>query len=304
LTALYREDYDFFSEAQILKESKMATQHVASGPVPVVPDKNKNHNKKPTSSLTPKPGKILPTEKINVAKQLDFLRGYGATSADGTKASSVNEVASVLKVAASSVTLASSFLASVGLIVRTDAGTYRSSPEVIAFLRAYEWDKETASHKLGPLLREAWFGKALIPSLKIGPIAEKDAVAKLAEAAPASTEYRKELGMLIDFMIAGGIVVREGNMLRMATRDAKSSEAATVKAEMTANEPTGAIRSNPVSVTTAFNEEPGSMSFNVSFRVDMAEFASWKPERLQAFFRGIAEVLHAKANVEKGGQIS
>jgi hypothetical protein len=304
LTRVYREGYDFFSENQILKESKMATQQVASGPIPVVPEKSKKQNKKPTSSPVPKPGKILPTEKINVVKQLDFLRGYGATSADGTKATSVSEVAAVLKVAESSVALASSFLASVGLIVRTDAGTYRSSPEVIAFLRAYEWDKETASHKLGPLFREAWFGKALIPSLLIGPIEERAAVAKLAEAAPASTEYRKELGMVIEFMIAGGIVVREGNMLRMVARDAKSSEVTVAKAEVPASEPTGAIRPNPGSVATAFNEQPGSMSFNVSFRVDMAEFASWKPERLQAFFRGIAEVLHAKANVEKGGQIS
>jgi hypothetical protein len=31
----------------------------------------------------------------------------------------------------------------------------------------------------------------------------------------------------------------------------------------------------------------------------MAEFAGWKPERITAFFNGIAEVLKAKANVEK-----
>ncbi len=284
----------------------MATQQVASGPAPVASEKHKNQNKKLIPSPVPKPGRILPTEKISVAKQLDFLRGYAAVSSNGTKAASVNEVASVLKVAPSSVTLASSFLASIGLIVRTDAGTYNPSTEVIAFLRAFEWNKETASYKLAPLFRESWFGKALIPRLLIAPIEEDAAIEALAEAAPANTEYRKELRMLIDFMVAGGVVTREGNMVKLVARDTSSSgeTSATVTGSESATSEPVAVRRNPATVKTEFDERPGAMSFNVSFHVDMAEFSSWQPDRLQAFFQGVAQVLHAKANVEKGGQIS
>ena len=31
----------------------------------------------------------------------------------------------------------------------------------------------------------------------------------------------------------------------------------------------------------------------------MAEFAGWQPERISAFFSGVAQVLAAKGNVEK-----
>jgi hypothetical protein len=286
----------------------MATQQVASGPVPVVPEKQTKHqNKKPAPRPTPKPGKILPTERINVQKQLDMLRGFAAVSNNGTKAVSVDEVASVLKVASSSVALASAFLASIGLIVRTDSGSYNPSAEVIAFLRAFEWNKETASYKLGPLFRESWFGKALIPRLLIAPIEEDTAVETLAEAAPANTEYRKELRMLIDFMVAGGVVTREGNIVKLVARDTNSpgeTSASVNKPETATTAEAVPLRRNPATVMTAFDERPGSMSFNVSFHVDMAEFSSWQPDRLQAFFQGIAQVLHAKANVEKGGQIS
>jgi hypothetical protein len=55
-------------------------------------------------------------------------------------------------------------------------------------------------------------------------------------------------------------------------------------------------------VTSVLQSTAGGVTFNVDVSVDMAEFATWRPERIQAFFRGIAEVLAAKADVEKGGQ--
>jgi len=52
---------------------------------------------------------------------------------------------------------------------------------------------------------------------------------------------------------------------------------------------------------TFFGTTEGAVNFNVSVRVDMGEFASWKPERIAAFFNGMAQVLAAKADVEKSG---
>jgi hypothetical protein len=43
----------------------------------------------------------------------------------------------------------------------------------------------------------------------------------------------------------------------------------------------------------------GSVQFNISVKVDMTEFANWPPDLVTAFFGGIAQVLSAKAAVEK-----
>src|SRR3984885_3110238 len=167
----------------------------------------------------PKPTKILPTERISVPKQLDMLRAYAAVSNNGAKPAPVNEVATVVKTAASSVSLANAFLANVNLITRSDAGSYTPCPEVVAFLRAYEWDKETASHKLGPVLREAWFWKSLQPRLAYGAIEEEAEITVLAEASAAPPEYKKELRMIIDFLVVGGVVRREGSTIKLATKE-------------------------------------------------------------------------------------
>ena len=53
-------------------------------------------------------------------------------------------------------------------------------------------------------------------------------------------------------------------------------------------------------VTTTFNQAPeGLVQFAVSVRVDMAELSSWRPDRIAAFFAGIAQVLAAKGDVEQ-----
>jgi hypothetical protein len=48
----------------------------------------------------------------------------------------------------------------------------------------------------------------------------------------------------------------------------------------------------------------GVVQFHISVKVEMAEFSNWKPDRIAAFFGGIAQVLAAKAAVEKnaGGE--
>jgi hypothetical protein len=290
--------YDSFSEDQLhLKESRMTTTPTP-GPVPVASPATEK-------AAAPKPTKILPTDRIGVPKQLDMLRAYAAVSNSGAKPAPVNEVAVVLKTAASSVSLANAFLASINLITRSDAGSYTPCPEVVSFFRAYEWDKETASHKLAPVLREAWFWKSLQPRLAYAAIEEEQAISVLAEAAAAAPEYKKELRTIIEFLVAGGVVRREGSQIKMAAKEVPT-EHTPVKPETkpVAVEPV-VVKPNPGDVRTGFVASPaGGVSFNVNVNVDMAEFANWRPDRIQAFFRGMAEVLAAKADVEKGGPVS
>lgn len=248
----------------------------------------------------PKPEKTLPTERITVSKQMDILRAYAAVSENGAKPAPVNEVATVMKSAQSTVSLANAFLASVGLIIRTDAGSYLPSPEVIAFVKAYEWDKEKAGYKLGPLFSAAWFGKALLPRLQFNPLEEETAITILAEACSAAPEYKKELRMILDFMAAGGVVRREGNMIKLAS--AATAEALAPAKPEPAQQAEGTIRENRDTVRSDFSQSPqDGVRFNISVNVNMTDFANWRPDRLAAFFGGIAQVLAAKADVEKGG---
>src|SRR5579864_4146250 len=164
----------------------MSTNATAPGPVSV------------DDSKKSRPTRTLPTERINVSKQLDILRAYAAASANATRPATINEVAEIVKMAPTTVSIANAFLSSVALLQRTDSGSYIPSAEVINFLRAYEWNPETASHKLAQPLRDSWFGQALVPRITYGPIEEDAAISVLAEAAAAGPDYRKNLAAIIE----------------------------------------------------------------------------------------------------------
>jgi hypothetical protein len=281
--------------AQLHKPKPVASTHGASKPTGLP---TKAPVKSPSVS---KPTKILPTDRLTVARQLDILRAYAAASEQGIKPAPVGEVAKVMKSALSTVSLANAFLASIGLIIRSDAGSYTPSADVIAFVQAYRWNKEKASHKLAPLLSAAWFGKALLPRLQFNPIEEESAVTILAEASSASPEYKKELRMILDFLVAGGIVRREGKLIKLINESAMEASTPAPKPESPMDS-LESPRENRDVIQSNFSQSPqDGVRFNISVNVSMADFANWKPDRLTAFFGGIAQVLAAKADVEKQG---
>jgi hypothetical protein len=81
-----------------------------------------------------------------------------------------------------------------------------------------------------------------------------------------------------------------------------SSKSEAPPVQLTDEEPVREARRAP-SIATAFSQAPeGVLRFNVDVSVDMKEFATWQPERISAFWAGIAQVLAAKAKVEAGGR--
>lgn len=267
------------------------------GPVPVPGDSTESAQKS-------KPTKTLPTDRISVGKQLDILRAYAAASMNGTRPATVGEAAEIVKMASATIQIAHAFLSSVNLITRTGTGAYTVSADALAFLKAYEWDKDTASHKLAPTFRNAWFGQALLARITFGPIEEKTAIGVLAEACSAGPEYEKELRMLIEFMAAGGLVIREGGQVRPRPILSPDVPASAPPAAQPKPQESSEPAVNASKLNTSVQATPGKFNLNISVEVDMAEFSTWRPERIQAFFRGVAEVLAAKADVEKGGASS
>ncbi len=259
---------------------------------PTPPPASKSPSKRPT--------KPLPTPRIAFGKQLDVLRGWAVASGAEGKAVTNKQVGDIVKLSPDTVTLANAFFADVGFLQRTDGGYVPTAPTV-AFNQAYAWNPENAAQKLEPPLRNAWFGKALLPHLSYNPISEDEAVQVLAEEADAAPTYKPQLLLILDYLEVAGIVVRDSGQVRLGAVASESpggrepSPSAEPKVHVAAREP------KATSVATAFTQSPeGQIQFNVSFRVSMAEFADWQADRITAFFNGIAQVLAAKADVEKG----
>jgi hypothetical protein len=196
--------------------------------------------------------------------------------------------------------MTNAFFSSIGLLKRSDKGTYTPSVEVVQFLSQYEWDRNTAAYKLAPRLRDTWFAEALLPRILYDAVDEKIAINLLGEAANAGPEYEKELRVVIDFMVAGGIVQREAGQVKLA----KSNPTDAIAQPRVEEEKPVEVgnRGQAQVITTYSGQSPaGGVDFNITVHVDMKEFGNWQPDRISSFFGGIAQVLAAKANVEKGG---
>ncbi len=247
-----------------------------------------------------KPNKSLPTDRIKFDKQLDLLRAFVAASGPTGKAVTNKEVADIVRMAETTTTLANGFFLDTGLVQRADGG-FTPSPEVISFVRAYEWTPETAAHKLRPLFETAWFGRAILPRVSFGPLEESTAITLLAEAVDASPDYRAQLGTVVDYMEAAGMIERDGSQIRLikaGPSGVSSDRPIAPSSQPPAGNPEP--QASRATVYTALQATQGAVQFHVSVKVDMAEFAGWAPDRIAAFFAGIAQVLAAKGAIEKG----
>ncbi len=246
-----------------------------------------------------KPLKPLPTERIAFQKQLDLLRGYAAASGPTGKPVTNEDVAKIVNMTAGTVSMANSFFADVGFLQKKDGGTVPAQ-EVVAFQRAYDWNPEKASHKLAPLVVESWFAKALLPKLAFRPLDESEAIADLGEPVSASTEYRSQLRLLLDYLEAAGLIEHDGSQIRL-TKPITQAATPPVERAPAVHDRTEPSEKAKVAITTAFVQPTeGVVQFHVSVKVDMAEFAGWSPDRISSFFSGIAQVLAAKGAIEKG----
>lgn len=255
--------------------------------------------------------RTLPTPRIAFPKQLDILRAWASASGPGKKPVGLKDAAPLVKMAENTITLANPFFTDVGLLMRVDGGLIPSD-EVSSFNHAYQWNPETASLKLAPVIEQTWFAAALVPRLTMGQITEGEAIALLSETAGAGKEYADQLHTLLEYVQAAGLIALENgtvrlvlsNLNRVPVGTSTTTTSTTTSAPPTTTLPPGdgkehlAPRFSPVS--TAFSKPTeGMINFHVSFRVDMQEMSGWSADRIGRFFSGIAEVLSAKGSIEE-----
>jgi hypothetical protein len=248
------------------------------------------------------PTKRLPTTRIKFSKQLDIIRAYGIKSQNGTRPASYKDAAEVTNIHSNTVALMVGFLVENGFLDRSGNETVPTKP-VIDFAQAHSWSSETAPRKLAPIVRNAWFGKLLLDRLAFRSMVEDDAIADLAGAISAEPEYKPQIGTLIDYAVAAGLVRRDGNQLSLG-EEAAAPEAMPRRQDRTTQSSEQRDDQPPTSrpsanVATSFMTTEGAVQFHVSIRVTMQEMAGWSPDRIGAFFAGLAKVLAAKKGTEE-----
>ena len=239
--------------------------------------------------------KLLPTDRIAFPKQLDVLRAFVAASADGGGSASNNTAADIVKMSHHTVVLTNPFFTDIGLLSRADRGRLTPSQAVRDFAGAFQWTPETAAQRLAPVIRKSWFGSLIVRKVSVNPRDEDEILSDLSNEAGANPAHKAQLELLIEYAIAAGLVERNGRQLVQARQQPTESESAAAMPQppqKPAEEPAGS------SVQTVFDAAEGVVQFNVTVKVRMSEFAAWRPERISAFFGGIAAVLAAKARVE------
>lgn len=158
------------------------------------------------------PDEPLPTPRVAFDKQIKCLLIYGIKSERGSKMVSLDEVAKVVDLNPSTVSLCNPFFVKVGLLIKSGK-EFQPSAAVIDMARAHEFNPETASLKLAPIIQNSWFARSLEAKLRLGQTDVGQAIQILAEQANVGKDQENQLYMLLDYLREAGLIRRDGNSL-------------------------------------------------------------------------------------------
>lgn len=250
------------------------------------------------------PSRKLPTDRISFQKQLDILRAYALGSNGGTTPVHYKAAAEMVKMSAATVPLMNTFIVDNGFVEKS-GNDFIPHRALIDFTQAYSWNPETAPKKLAPLIRTTWFGDFMLKRLQFRSMTEDEMIAELAQQVGAPPDCKAQIKTLIDYTEVSGLVKRDGTQLslgetansagneqpRATMEKAVASDSTEIKSEQSAR-PAG-------TVTTGFMAAGGRVQLHVNIDVSMEEMSGWTPDRISAFFTGLAQVLAAKKGTEQ-----
>ena len=258
-------------------------KHTAEQASPPKPDK---------SEKSSRPKKVLPSDRIRFEKQLDILKAYASVCVNGAGVS-VKPVAELVDMNESTIYLANSFLADAGLIVKGSGG-FAPAPEVAEYKRALEFTPDIAGHRLAPVLSKAWFFACLRPKLEFKTLSDDEAVGELGVESGAGTKHRQQLRLLLEYLATAGLIQRENGQVKLGPRRVGEPQ-------VTQPPPSDPSKGTPKTsgVTGGMAPGDGTINYHIDIQVSIAEMHSWQPDRIAAFFAGMAQVIAAKAQCEE-----
>jgi len=232
---------------------------------------------------------------------MDALRAYAVLSDNGTKPVHYTKVADIIKVHEANVSSMNPFFVENNFIYKAGNG-YVPVPDVIEYNRAYSWKPENAANKLALLVANSWFGIALIQRLQFRALSEEGAIEALASQCNAGPEAKPQLRYLLDLCEAVGIIERANGQLTLipVSEEPKAppvirppGESEPLSEAPPPPQPSTGFRS-AVSEPAASPQKDGSINLEIGIQVNLAEMRDWTPDRIAAFFAGIAQILAAK----------
>jgi hypothetical protein len=154
------------------------------------------------------------------------------------------------------------------------------------------------------LVANSWFGIALIHRLQFRALSEDGAIEALATQCNAGPEAKPQLRFLLDLCEAVGIIERANGQLTLGTfggaDEPKVSPAVKPPGEVESlsevppPQPQSTGFRSTVSASSTSSPKDGSINLDIGIQVNLAEMRDWTPDRITAFFGGIAQILAAK----------
>ena len=160
--------------------------------------------------------KTLPTDRIGFSKQQDIIKAYlAAYEKIGNVSVSNEDVAQLVGMKATTVSMLNAFLVDVGFIIRSESGKYTPSADLISFSKSLHFAPANAWKKLSPLLSKTWFAQEIIARAKLKELEETEALTCLAVCSNADKEQSSQLKMLLDYLSAVGLILRDGGKVKL-----------------------------------------------------------------------------------------
>ncbi|NQV82089.1 MAG: hypothetical protein HQ495_16140 [Alphaproteobacteria bacterium] len=238
------------------------------------------------------PTKPLPSSRAKIESQVGYLRAFGAKGGPSCNVVAVPEVATMVGVHASTVSGCNAFFSDCGFIEKSGRG-YKPAIELYEYNRAWQWDPNTAAHKLAPVVRQTWFWKALSDRLSFKCLTDAQAIEALADASSAGPDCRSQLEMLIELLALTGVVTRNDGEIHLVLAKHGGAEKGKQPEAVNPVEPAREQASSPPA------SSGNTMSLSMSISVPMDTLSKWKnPQYVNEFFATWAKLVNAKAEIE------
>ncbi|WP_406228264.1 hypothetical protein [Streptomyces anthocyanicus] len=148
--------------------------------------------------------KLMPTRKMRADQQVAVIRAACMSSVPVGAA----QLAEATGFSAKNCGLVPMFAVNTGLLVKAHRPTmYLASPKGRAVARAFAKGEEAGLEALRNAWRGQWFGRAMRERLGHGPVTREGLVAKLIVAARATEARIRQAHVLLDLLVAVGLVV-------------------------------------------------------------------------------------------------
>ena len=225
-----------------------------------------------------KPGKPLPSGRLNVDKEVLMLRGYVSQSKSGQKAVHFKEVAQLIEAHETSVSSSKQFWEEIGALQETVRGEHKPTSELVGWAMKVDFEAGEANQQLHLLYDRAWFGEIVRQAVNVHkPLKKETLVNILANAAGGErgeTEPRARL--LVDLLLRTGYITEsETEDIEFASGESRARDPTNEPAENPLQDEMAPPRIAPKEreIQLGTISTPGGLSMTLNLTV-----SEWKVE--------------------------